>query len=98
MAGIRAFLLCVLTVAAVVVAACGGEGDDETTGSATPAETTETLTTETTAGGPCGAIEEVEIGPVEHSDKAFTVADYDTNPPAGGDHNDPALEGGTFYT
>jgi hypothetical protein len=33
-----------------------------------------------------------------HSEKQFTAADYDTNPPSGGDHNPTPVEAGHFYT
>jgi hypothetical protein len=78
----RILLACVV----IGVAACGG--DDSSTRAATG---------ETTASGPCGPIEEVEIGVVQHSQREFTAADYETNPPAGGDHNDGALQAGSFY-
>jgi hypothetical protein len=72
-----------IAVVGVVLAigACGGDDEESTTA----------------ASGRCGPIEEVEIGPVQHSDQEFTAGDYETNPPAGGDHNDPALQAGTFY-
>jgi hypothetical protein len=73
-----------LLVAVLALAACGGGGDETTDSSAT-------------ASSACEPIEEIEIGPVQHSDQEFTAADYETNPPAGGDHNDPALEAGRFY-
>jgi Protein of unknown function (DUF3105) len=75
----------VLVAGLLALGACGG--DDETTGA----------TDEATAGGSCELIEEVELGPVQHSDQEFTAADYETNPPAWGDHNDPALQAGSFY-
>ena len=34
----------------------------------------------------------------QHDDREFTAADYETNPPAGGDHNPIPLAAGTFYT
>ena len=34
----------------------------------------------------------------QHDDREFTAADYETNPPAGGDHNPTPLQAGTFYT
>jgi hypothetical protein len=70
--------------------ACGG--DDETN--------SETAATDpaTVASGACEPIEEVDIGPVVHDDREFTSADYDTIPPAGGDHNDPATAGSRVYT
>ena len=88
MSAIRLTLIGALAAGVVALVACGG--GDETS--------SETTATDATASGPCGPIEEVDIGPVVHDDKEFTVADYDTNPPAGGDHNDPALTAGTFYT
>jgi hypothetical protein len=46
----------------------------------------------------CGPIEEVdvELGGT-HFEKDFAAADYDTNPPTGGDHNPTPLQAGTFY-
>ena len=72
-----------LACAAIAASACGG-GETSATDDAT-------------ASGPCGPIEEVEIGPVQHSDEEYTAADYATNPPAGGDHNDGELEAASFY-
>ena len=34
----------------------------------------------------------------QHDDREFTAADYETNPPAGGDHNPIPLAAGRFYT
>jgi hypothetical protein len=49
--------------------------------------------------GPCSPIEEPDVLNFgEHSDRQFTAADYDTNPPSGGDHNPVPLEAGHFYT
>jgi Protein of unknown function (DUF3105) len=74
-----------LACAAIAAAACGG-GDEDTNGAV-----------EAAASGPCEPIEEVEVGPVQHSDQEYTAADYTTNPPAWGDHNDPALQAGSFF-
>jgi hypothetical protein len=75
----------VVVGALLALGACGG--DDETT----------SATGEATASGSCEPIEELDVGPVEHSDQEFAATDYETSPPAGGDHNDPALQAGTFY-
>lgn len=87
MSVIRVILIGALAAAVLALVACGG--DDETSSG--------TTATDATASGPCGPIEEVDIGPVEHDDKEFTVTDYDTIPPAGGDHNDPAIAAGGTY-
>lgn len=79
--------LAVGTVAAslLALAACGGGGDGE--------ETT------TEAAVPCTPVETVDVPEFgEHRNRSFTAADYSTNPPAGGDHVDDALETGRFYT
>jgi Protein of unknown function (DUF3105) len=81
----RAFLAGIAILLAVAaLAACGGGDDPET---AQPEAET----------GPCSEIEEIEVGPVEHADTDFAAADYATNPPTGGDHNDGALQPGMFY-
>jgi hypothetical protein len=87
MPGIRGLLTFVLASAVLVLVACGG---DDTTSS--------TSTSATTAGGDCDAIEEVDVGPVAHADTDFQADDYPTNPPAGGDHNDPATAASRVYT
>jgi hypothetical protein len=84
---IRALLIGLMASAVLVLAACGG---DDTTSS--------TATSATTAGSDCDAIEEVDVGPVTHVDSDFTADDYPTNPPAGGDHNDPATAASRVYT
>ncbi len=88
MPAIRVTLIGALTAVVLALVACGGDDG----------ATSETTETDAIASGDCASIEEVNVGPVKHDDKEFTVADYDTNPPAGGDHNDPALTAGTVYT
>jgi hypothetical protein len=86
----RSFLAGILALLAIAaVAACGGE--DETTSSASSTETTVDT-------GPCTEIEvvELETGAV-HLDEDFKAADYETNPPTSGDHNEKPLEAGKFY-
>jgi hypothetical protein len=74
---------------AAVLSACGGDDGDDLT----------TTTTRAAAGtGPCSGIEEVDIAPFTHVDTDLTAADYPTNPPTGGDHNDGVLEAGTVYS
>jgi hypothetical protein len=34
----------------------------------------------------------------DHEERDFTAADFETNPPAGGDHNPTPLAAGQFYT
>jgi hypothetical protein len=74
-------------LAAMALGACGGDDDDSPAGQPP-----------TAASGSCSPIEEVdvELGG-QHSDAAFTAADYPTNPPTGGDHNPTALAAGSFY-
>jgi Protein of unknown function (DUF3105) len=74
-----------LACALLALAACGGD-DGEPTDSAA------------VESGPCDPIEEVEVMTFgQHSSERFTVGDYVSNPPAGGDHNPTPLEAGTFY-
>jgi hypothetical protein len=91
MSGTRLLLLCAWAIAALVLVACGG--DDETSSPES------TATTGTTAGGACGEIQEVDVPLTgQHKDRDFIVPDYETNPPAGGDHSPTPLEAGKFYT
>jgi Protein of unknown function (DUF3105) len=77
--------------AAIALAACGEEESE-------PSASTSTTSTVAGGIGSCGAIEEVEVPqPVQHENREFTATDYETNPPAGGDHTDAALGAGTFY-
>ncbi len=92
-------LACVCAIAALALVACGG--DDEATSTATEstgAETTQGEAVEGTQTASCGPIEEVdvELGGT-HFERDFAAADYDTNPPTGGDHNPAPLQAGTFY-
>lgn len=84
----------ILFVAALsVLAACGGEDEPTTTSS------TEETTTVADGAGACAPVEEVEVLAFgQHEDRDFTAADYETNPPAGGDHNPEPLQSGSFYT
>jgi hypothetical protein len=79
-------LLAVLAIGALAgLSACGGGDAPATTGS--------------TVAGPCSPVEEPDVLNFgHHSDQQFTAADYDTNPPSGGDHNPTPLEAGRFYT
>jgi hypothetical protein len=78
---------------AIVLACCGG--DDSTGASEASTATGETAST----GGGCAEVEEVDVQlSGQHSDRDVTAADYDTNPPTGGDHNPTPLAAGTFYT
>jgi hypothetical protein len=90
-------LMCLAAVAAALaLAACGDGGDDPTTSSTT--SSTEATTTETTASADCTPIEEVDVELTgQHTDDDYTAADYETNPPSGGDHNPTPLEAGNFY-
>jgi hypothetical protein len=86
MSAIRVSLIIALAAAVLALVACGG--DDETS---SPTEAT-------TAAGDCDAIEEVDVGPVTHVDTDLQADDYPTNPPAGGDHHDPATAASRVYT
>jgi len=67
----------------LAIAACGGSDD----GSEPTAE-----------AAPCSPAEEVPVEEFgDHLSKTLTVDDYETNPPAGGDHNGTPLDVGTFY-
>ena len=79
-----------MLVGVLALAACGGSDDADEESSTTAAETT-------AASGACEEIEEVDLPPWEHDNRAYTVADYLTNPPAGGDHTDAALGPGQTY-
>ncbi len=93
MPGVRPTLCALLAAAAVALAACGGGGDNSS------ADTAGSSTTTAAAAGACTPIQEVDV-PLsgQHEDREFTAADYDTNPPAGGDHNPVPLAAGRFYT
>ena len=84
-------LACLLSAGALALVACGG--DDEST---TASESS--TTTETAASSDCSPIEEVEVQlGGRHTEDEYTAADYETNPPAGGDHNPTPLEAARFY-
>jgi len=84
-----------LAAFALALAACGGDDGGGDTAVADVASTS----TSTTDGGACGEIEEVDVElSGQHRDTEFTVADYPTNPPTGGDHNSTPLAAGRFYT
>jgi hypothetical protein len=85
-AGIAALL------AVAALAACGGsdDGDDAATTTSAGVEA---------STGPCTGIEEVDVEAFgNHDEREFAAADFETNPPAGGDHSPAPLEPGTFYT
>jgi hypothetical protein len=74
--------------ATLALAACGGDDDG---GDAT------TSTVAAAGEGSCSPVEEVDVGPVEHTTDELTVDDFATNPPSWGDHTDIALAPGQFY-
>lgn len=87
----RASIIAVVLALVLAVAACGG--DDEPT---TAAEATTTEGEGET--GSCTAVEEVPVKDFgTHGARDFEAGDYETNPPAGGDHNPTILGGGQFY-
>ncbi len=83
----RSLTLPAAVVAALVIAACGGSDDADQGSSTTASEAT-------ASSGSCAEIEELEVPPYEHDNRKFTVDDYLTIPPAGGDHTDAALAAG----
>lgn len=100
---IVATLAAVLALAALALTAVACGDSEESTSTAateTTTESTESTTDSTTAFEP-GSCEPVEVAKVEpgfeHVPDELTAADYPTNPPTGGDHNDSALQTGQFY-
>jgi len=89
----RLTILLALVALALALGACGGGDDEEPTGGEeTTAEAGEGET------GSCTAVEEVQVEEFgTHRGRDFTAADYETNPPTGGDHNDTPLAAGKFY-
>ena len=86
----RSLLATTLATVLAGLAACGGSEEP-------PAESTVAETTAEASG--CSPVEEVEVLSVgQHDNRDFAAADYDTNPPAGGDHNPSPLESGRFHT
>ena len=66
---------------ALVLVACGGDDDPGSNEQAAA----------------CGAIEEVRVDPFgDHHARDFRASDYETNPPAGGDHSSEVLEPGHY--
>lgn len=92
-------LVCLLAIAALALVACGSEEGSSTAAStATGAETTQGEPVAGTETASCGPIEEVEVElGGTHFERDFAAADYETNPPTGGDHNSAPLQAGTFY-
>jgi hypothetical protein len=88
----RSLAAILLIAALAALAACGGSDEPETTAA-------EEETTTTADAGVCSEVEEVEVLAFgQHEGREFVAADYETNPPSGGDHNDTPLESGSFYT
>ena len=86
-------ILLALVALVLALAACGGDDEGET-----GSEEATTATTGEGETGSCTAVEEVTVEEFgTHRDRDFTAADYETNPPTGGDHNPTPLDGGTFY-
>lgn len=91
MGHVRPMLALAASLSLAGVAACGGGETTSTTSTTSDPQAT-------TADAPCSAIEKVEVpSSGQHSDRDFTAADYETNPPAGGDHNPTPIQAGTFY-
>jgi len=94
---VRSLLATVLIAALAALAACGG-GDEETTSTTSSTESTSTQSTPAVDASGCSEVEEVEVlAFAQHKDQEFVAADYETNPPASGDHNPEPLQGGNFY-
>lgn len=75
-------------VAVLAIAACGDSDEDGETSPATTAAGT----------GDCSPIEDVDVPAViDHPSREFTLADYETVPPAAGDHPPFALQPGRVY-
>ena len=89
MTPLRALTAVGLACVSILLAACGGDDSDDGT------EPTDTVA----ATGGCSAIEELDVPNFgKHDERQFVAADYETNPPAGGDHNPEPLQAGSFYT
>jgi hypothetical protein len=104
---LAATLACLLFVAALALVACGGGDDESTSTTASTSESTSTTVEDDLQGEPVDGTETASCGPIQevdvelggtHFDKDFAAADYETNPPTGGDHNPTPLQAGTFYT
>jgi hypothetical protein len=89
-ATLRGLLVVSALLALGALAACGDDDDDETVATA-PAGASGV------EGAACAAPEKVEGLTAEHVGRDLTAADYETNPPAGGDHSDGTLDTGAFY-
>jgi len=91
----RVSIMLLLPALALGPVACGG--DEEATPTTTE-ETTAAATTGEGETGTCTAVKEVAVEDFgRHADRDFAASDYETNPPAGGDHNPTPLRGGQFY-
>ena len=89
MTPLRALTAVGLASVSILLTTCGGEDSDDGT---EPADTV-------AATGGCSAIEELDVPNFgQHDEREFVAADYETNPPAGGDHNPEPLQAGSFYT
>ncbi len=86
----KSLTLLAALAAALAIAACGGSDDGDQESSTTASETT-------ASSGSCAEIEDLDVPPYEHDNREFTVDDYLTIPPAGGDHTDAALPAGGAY-
>lgn len=81
----------VAVLSMLLLAACGDDDDDS-------ADATTSTVSTVAQSGPCSAVEELDVEMFgNHDEREFTAADYETNPPAGGDHNPTPLAAGQFY-
>ena len=81
----------------LALASCGSEDPAGTTASESSTTTTTTEAAAAASGG-CAPVEEVDVELAgQHLEDDFEAADYETNPPAGGDHNPTPIEAGRFY-
>ena len=110
-APLRTIPLALLTVFVLGIAGCGGStstptdltsetgasATDETTGGET--DSAEPASTTTSVSDACSDVETFDVEPTgQHEDREFTIDDYATNPPTGGDHNPSPIETGQFYS
>ena len=101
----RALLLPLLLLACGDASAATDAGTDSmtatTAGSETGGETdsAEPASTTTSVSDACSDVETFDVEPTgQHEDREFTIDDYATNPPTGGDHNPSPIETGQFYS
>lgn len=103
-------ILTALLALTMLLAACGGDSEEDstsseasTTSTEAPEETTavevaEPVATTRSVSESCTDVETFDVEPVgTHFDRDFSAADYDTNPPTSGDHNPMPIPTAQFY-